>query len=541
MNKGGRIMFLGSYFRSRSLKGLLLMIVFTTTAFWLASFVYSSLNVRRLTKISQKIDEKDRVILRSTEDTLTNLAKIKENLLMATLTREEKFLNEIRSDIDLALKNISQTVKMAREMNEKDVLKNAQILSEHLNKIKNDINLYQEKLLNAKVNMPAEIDKILKNIGDREIEARALAKKMLENRWGKMDESFNIQAAIGNSIITNNSIIFVIAVLLAIIVAYMSGESLRKEAKALVTVMKNIEQKDFTKKAETRDKSNNEIHIIGKYLNTSIDNTTEILKEIQNGIEQIASASEEFSSIAEQVASHSTETFADIKKLISYTESLNEKINLVSRSVEELSIAINEISKNTSETSQEATLTNEKVLESNNLIDQLIKEIDQIKIAANIIQNIADQTNLLALNATIEAARAGEHGKGFAVVANEVKELSRETSNSTKNIREWVDSLVTRGTQLKDNTDNLMNTMKLTVERASSIATAIEEQTAMTDEISKNTAIIAQEVDNISKMTEGLKRRTEEAERSISGIQQAANDLSRLANSLREMTLSYRI
>ncbi len=82
-----------------------------------------------------------------------------------------------------------------------------------------------------------------------------------------------------------------------------------------------------------------------------------------------------------------------------------------------------------------------KILEAVNLADEANSKIEtlhdsSVKIGEVVktIDNIAKQTNLLALNATIEAARAGEAGKGFAVVANEVKELSKETTNSTANI-----------------------------------------------------------------------------------------------------------
>ncbi len=74
-------------------------------------------------------------------------------------------------------------------------------------------------------------------------------------------------------------------------------------------------------------------------------------------------------------------------------------------------------------------------------IEALSKQTDDIRNIAEVIGKIASRTNLLALNATIEAARAGEAGKGFAVVANEVKELARQTAQSTEEIGRQIDAV----------------------------------------------------------------------------------------------------
>ena len=320
-----------------------------------------------------------------------------------------------------------------------------------------------------------------------------------------------------------------------------AGGRLENEAQDLIRVMKKISEKDFGERAKEIEGSKNEIHIIAKYFNLSVINAAEVLKEIKEGIEQITSGSEEFSAIAEQITQHSAETFKDIRHLAEYTEHLNEQLNLATNSIQELSAAINEIARNTVDTTNETQESSDQALKNDEIIEGLLVEIEHIKNAADIIQNIADQTNLLALNATIEAARAGEAGKGFAVVASEVKELSRETAKSTEQIRTWVENLVAKGLKLKETSKKLTETMQKTVERSGSIASAIEEQTAVTKEITQNTDAIAQEIININQMGKDLTQRTEEAEQSIKGIRQAAEDMSKLAVSLKEMVDQYRL
>ncbi|WP_022854489.1 methyl-accepting chemotaxis protein [Thermodesulfatator atlanticus] len=323
--------------------------------------------------------------------------------------------------------------------------------------------------------------------------------------------------------------------------AFLVGTRLEKEAEKLVKIMQKVAEKDFTERAEVIENSNNEIHILAYHFNRTLENATGVLKEIKKGIEQIAASSTEFSAIAEQVAQHSSETFKDIKRLTHYTEELNEQLNLATRSIQELSAAISEISQNTAQTTTETQETSYQAQTNSDIIESLLAEIEHIKNAADIIQNIADQTNLLALNATIEAARAGEAGKGFAVVAGEIKELSRQTAQSTDQIRTWVENLVEKGMKLKETSVNLLTTMEKTVERAGSIASAIEEQTAVTQEITHNTDSIAEELLNINDMNKSLKDRTEEAESSIAGIKQAAEDMNKLAITLKEMADKYRI
>jgi methyl-accepting chemotaxis protein len=119
-------------------------------------------------------------------------------------------------------------------------------------------------------------------------------------------------------------------------------------------------------------------------------------------------------------------------------------------------------------------------------VDSLGKAAAEIDKVTQAITDISDQTNLLALNATIEAARAGEAGKGFAVVANEIKELARQTSMATKNIKQEIESVQSRIGETVSEISRIADVIGEVDQIVSTITSEVEGQTAATVEIVEN-------------------------------------------------------
>ena len=120
----------------------------------------------------------------------------------------------------------------------------------------------------------------------------------------------------------------------------------------------------------------------------------------------------------------------------------------------------------------------------NDKMKQLREYTGEIAKVLSVIGDISDRTNLLALNATIEAARAGEAGKGFAVVANEIKELAKQTAAATLDIKALIDDVQGTSKTTREEISQISSVIGGVNDIVASIATAVEEQTAATREIS---------------------------------------------------------
>ncbi|UXD86577.1 methyl-accepting chemotaxis protein [Thalassolituus hydrocarboniclasticus] len=242
-------------------------------------------------------------------------------------------------------------------------------------------------------------------------------------------------------------------------------------------------------------------------------------------------------------------------------------MELVATANHEMGLAIQEVSSNTQQVSEEAKAADqsaravstqfrqameeiqalaENVDNSGAVIQELVAETTNIASVLDVIKGIAEQTNLLALNAAIEAARAGEQGRGFAVVADEVRTLASKTQQSTGDINVMIEKLrsgvnravssmkesqekavstVEYAGKSEENIRNISGSLLSISDRILQVASAIEEQTSV--------------INNINENLSNAKHLSDQGMQSASSIRQAVDGLNHQASSLRDEVSSF--
>ncbi|MGY1815099.1 methyl-accepting chemotaxis protein [Blastococcus sp. SYSU D00820] len=171
----------------------------------------------------------------------------------------------------------------------------------------------------------------------------------------------------------------------------------------------------------------------------------------------------------------------------------------VATGAQEMTASIREISRSAQEAASVASDAVQIVASTNDTLTQLGTSSAEIGNVIKVITGIAEQTNLLALNATIEAARAGEAGKGFAVVANEVKELAQETAKATEDVSQRIAAIQGDSGQAMRAIGRIGETVGQISALQTTIAAAVEQQTAATAEIDRNIGVAAQGSQDIAR------------------------------------------
>ena len=196
--------------------------------------------------------------------------------------------------------------------------------------------------------------------------------------------------------------------------------------------------------------------------------------------------------------------------VVKATSETTSNVQIVAAAAEELYSSIREIAGRVNDSATIASQTASAAQNSAGTINELVDQAQRVSHIVSLISKIASQTNLLALNATIESARAGEAGKGFAVVANEVKSLAAQTAKATEEITLNIQSIQTATGRVVEEIRHISDIANQSREISTSIAAAIEEQTAATQEISKSVAYAAQGTEAVAEnITEVGKNVTE--------------------------------
>jgi len=242
------------------------------------------------------------------------------------------------------------------------------------------------------------------------------------------------------------------------------------------------------------------------YANNTVSKLLQVVTEVNQGAQSLASASEEVSATAQSLSQASSEQAASVEE--------------TSASLEQMTASISQNTENAKVTDGMATKAAQEAAEGGEAVNATAAAMKQIAAKIGIIDDIAYQTNLLALNAAIEAARAGEHGKGFAVVAAEVRKLAERSQVAAAEIGEVASSSV----ELAQRAGQLLGQMVPNIKRTSDL---VQEISAASDEQSSGVAQINAAVLQLSQTTQQNSASSEELAATAEEMSGQAEQLQR--------------
>lgn len=304
-----------------------------------------------------------------------------------------------------------------------------------------------------------------------------------------------------------------------------SGEAMREQEAQRNKELEKLVQEIRTTRAEEAERNNTLERLIDKFRGTvtnvisSLGNETAAMRGAAAALGNVASVAADKASKA---ASASQGAAGNAETVAAATEQLGSSIKEISGRAQRASAIVSEA----------ASSANASDRDVQGLADAVVR----IGAVTEIISTIAEQTNLLALNATIEAARAGEAGRGFAVVANEVKQLAGQTAKATQEISGQVSGIQAstttavhsiRAIAAKVGEIELLNT---------TIAAAIEEQEAATQDIARNVALAAEgsrsAVTSVGAVTTVAAETNKEANRVLGASETLSNIATELSHNV---------
>jgi methyl-accepting chemotaxis protein len=372
-------------------------------------------------------------------------------------------------------------------------------------------------------------------------EANSDLDAVLEAFRQSADESVAVikaeEAGLRSAFTRNMLLILGVSLLFAMVAAVAISRMMARPLRRTADVLKAVSEGHLEGRLEVD--SRDEIGVMGLALNHALDMITEAMRAMDANSQALASASEELSSVSGEMTGSAQESASQAGLVSAAAEQVSRNVQTVATGTEEMSASIREIALNATSAAGVAAQAVGVAESTSATVVKLGESSAEVGNVISVINSIAEQTNLLALNATIEAARAGEAGKGFAVVANEVKELAQETGKATEDISRRIQAIQSDTEAAVAAITQISGIIAQINDTQTTIASAVEEQTATTNEMGRNVAEAATGAADIAQNVTGVARSAADTGAAASSTNQAADELARMAADMQKLVAQF--
>ena len=356
-----------------------------------------------------------------------------------------------------------------------------------------------------------------------------------------------------------------VVVMLAVVLALMFSRRLTSRVRDIETTMRRVADRDMRVRAAVA--GNDEIADLGRFLNTTLDVIGQFLQSVRGAVEQADQLKDGLSSGTSESASALNEISHNIDGLATEIRRLNDRIDQSSKAITDINDRLQSLSENIGvqttvieESASSVTSMNSSIQQVNQLslerqetaeslvqvileggdhiqntndtIDSVAAEVDDILEIIEIINAVAEQTNLLSMNAAIESAHAGEAGKGFAVVAEEIRKLAESTSENASQIDRLLKSITGKMQEARTASQAGASTFEKISSDVDLFRTAMREITENMQELTRGSTAVVQTTEQISTITGSVRESATDIASNSDQIKTAMEEASSMSQSI---------